>query len=335
MLSRVANSIHWMARYVERAENVARFIDVNYQLALDMPGQSGTADPEQWQPLVITTGDEARFKQRYPDFSQHSVIQFLTFDRENPNSLLSCLAAARENARTVREGISSEMWEQLNLFYLFVRGASVSPHLVVDSPQDFFAQVKQSAHLFNGVTDATMTHGEGWHFARMGRLLERADKTSRILDVKYYILLPRLDDVGTPFDNLQWAALLKSASAYEMYRKRFQSITPERVAEFLILDRDFPRSLHHCLIGAEQSLHAITGSPTDTFRNLAEQRLGRLRSDLRYAQIEEVISVGLHEYLDTFQTRLNQVGDAIYQTFFAMRPVEQAASPSQEQSQRG
>jgi uncharacterized alpha-E superfamily protein len=155
----------------------------------------------------------------------------------------------------------------------------------------------------------------------MARLLERADKTSRILDVKYFILLPALTDVGTPFDDIQWAAVLKSASAFEMYRKRFGRLRPDRVADFLILDREFPRAMHYCVVKAEESLHAISGSPLGTFQNLAEQRLGRVRSELDYAQIQEIIHGGLHEFLDAFQTKLNHVGDAIYHTFFALRPV--------------
>jgi uncharacterized alpha-E superfamily protein len=165
--------------------------------------------------------------------------------------------------------------------------------------------------------DATMTHGEGWHFGRMGRLLERADKTSRILDVKYFMLLPQVDYVGSPYDSLQWTALLKSASAFEMYRKAYRTITPTQVAGFLILDRYFPRSAHYCVVKAAESLHAITGTPADRYANVAEQRLGRLAAELDFADIGETIAGGLHEYLDNFQTRLNDIGTSIHQTFFA------------------
>src|SRR6266481_9861007 len=195
MLSRVAESIYWMSRYVERAENVARFIDVNLQLMLD--SSFGQLE-QQWKPLVSTTGDDAAFEKRYGEATQPSVIRFLTFDGENPNSILSCIRAARENARTVREIISSEMWLQLNKFYLMVTSAAVAPNRM-DSANDFFNEVKEASHLFNGITHATMTQGEAWHFCRLGRQLERADKTSRILDVKYYLLLRSTEDVGTPF----------------------------------------------------------------------------------------------------------------------------------------
>jgi uncharacterized alpha-E superfamily protein len=315
MLSRVADSIYWLSRYIERAENVARFIDVNLHLMLDLP----TGTSEQWEPLVQTTGDVPLFQERYGLATQEHVVAFLTFDAKNPNSILSCLRMARENARSVRQVISSEMWEQVNRFSLMVSAASTDGRLQ-QAPHDLFTEIKMASHLFVGITDATMSHGEGWHFGRLGRLLERADKTSRILDVKYFILLPGPADVGTPFDDIQWAAVLKSASALEMYRKRHGRLSPDRVADFLILDREFPRAMHDCIAKAGESLHAISGTPPGTFQNLAEQRLGRLRSEFDYARIEEIIAGGLHEFLDTFQARLNRVGEAIHETFFALRP---------------
>jgi uncharacterized alpha-E superfamily protein len=166
-----------------------------------------------------------------------------------------------------------------------------------------------------------MTHNEAWHFARLGRLVERADKTSRILDVKYFLLLRDPTDVGTPYDEIQWAALLKSASAFEMYRKHFGRITPARVVEFLLLDRKFPRSVRSCVTKAERSLHAITGTPLESSRTSAELRLGRLRSELEYAEAGEIIRAGLHEHLDALQTKLNGVGDANFETFFTLRPA--------------
>src|SRR5271165_2026863 len=162
MLSRVADSIYWMSRYVERAENVARFVDVNLNLMLDGPSGSD----QQWQPLVSISGDDEDFEKRYHEPTQHNVIQFLTCDRDNPNSIISCLRAARENARSVREVISSEMWLQLNSFYLMVNAAASSGK-GFESPHEFFSEVKLSSHMFTGITDATMTHGEGWHFCRL------------------------------------------------------------------------------------------------------------------------------------------------------------------------
>ncbi len=319
MLSRVANSIYWLTRSVERAENVARFIEVNLNLLLDAPS-GGT----QWEPIVLTTGDLPLFQKRYGKATGANVTQFLAFDEDYANSILSCLRSARENARSVREVISSEMWQQVNSFYLMVVEAAQSHTLMNDisAVLTFFEEVKLQSHLFAGVMDATMTHNEGWHFGQIGRLIERADKTARILDVKYYILLPSVQDVGSSLDELQWIALLKSASAYEMYRKQGQHrISPRGVAEFLILDREFPRSVRSCVLEAERSLHHITGTPIGSGRISVERSLGRLRADLDYITIDEIVSVGLHEFLESLQSRMNEVGGKIFETFFALEPV--------------
>src|ERR1700681_268712 len=314
MLSRVADSIYWMSRYIERAENVARFIDVNFNLMLDLPGGSA----QQWQPLVDITGDTAEFKKSYGATTQHNVVQFLTFDPDNVNSIRSCVRAARENARSVREIISSEMWEQLNEFYLLVNSAAANIGSLRD-PHELFASVKMSSHQLAGVTDATMTHNEGWHFSRLGRQLERADKTSRIVDVKYFLLLPTVADVGTTFDDIQWAAVLRSASAFEMYRKRHGRIVPDRIVEFLLFETEFPRAVQYCLMRARGSVHAISGTPAGMFRHPVERLFGELCSELAYARVEAIIAAGLHQYLDRLQTKMNQVGTGISETFFAAR----------------
>jgi uncharacterized alpha-E superfamily protein len=315
MLSRVADSIYWLNRYVERAENIARFVDVNLNLLLDSPGVM----TEQWKPLVMTTGDLDLFTQRYGEASAENVIQFLTFDQSYSNSILSCLRAARENARSVREIISSEMWEQVNAFYLMVKDASEMQPL--PELPSFFAEVKVASHLFAGIMNATMSHNEGWHFGQLGRLLERADKTARILDVKYFILLPAVSLIGTALDELQWIALLKSASGYEMYRKRQRRIDPTGIAKFLILDREFPRSIQFCLLEAEQSLHQISGSGAGTWHNSAERTLGKLRSELDFITIEEIIQSGLHEFLDHIQTQLNLVSRHVFETFINLETI--------------
>jgi uncharacterized alpha-E superfamily protein len=312
MLSRVADSIYWMSRYVERAENVARFVDVNLNLMLDFSGRA----EQQWQPIVDISGDTEDFAERYGEATESSVIRFLTFDTKNPNSILSCIRAARENARSVREIISSAMWEHLNQSYLMLAASSARRGEFSD-PHELFALVKTASQTFTGITDTTMTHNEGWHFCRLARQLERADKTSRILDVKYFLLLPTVDAVGTTVDDVQWAAVLRSASAFEMYHKRHGRIAPARIVEFLLLDYDFPRAIHHALKAARESVHAITGTPTAMFRGPVEQVLGLLCSELAYAQVDELIAGGLHEYLDGLQTKMNQVGTHIHETFFS------------------
>ncbi len=312
MLSRVADAIYWMSRYVERAENLARFVDVSLNLQIECGSDAG----DLWPSLVHVTGDQEWFSNRYGLATPDSVLHFLTFDVEYRHSIHSCLVAARENARCIRETISSEMWEQLNQYYLTVREAELDPQ-VRQAPQEFFQEVKLQSQLFKGLTDSTMSRGEGWNFARLGRLLERADKTSRLLDVKYYILLPKLHDVNSTIDDLQWQAVLRSVSGFEMYRQQHHGITPQKVVEFLLLDRLFPRAIHYAVTQAEVAMHAITGTPPDTYRNPAEMRLGQLRSELAYASVTEIINNGLHEYIDQLQGRLNQVDSAIYDTFIA------------------
>jgi uncharacterized alpha-E superfamily protein len=316
MLSRVADHIYWMSRYIERAENIARFVDVNLHLMLDLE----MAAHQQWEPMVSITGDHKWFTEKYGEANQENVLRFLTLDRDYPHSILTCLYQARENARSIREVISSEMWEHVNDFYHSVTGPRAASRLLYQ-PHDFFTQVKTNSHLFNGLGSGTFSHGEGWNFGRLGQFLERADKTSRILDVKYFILLPKMEYVGTAYDNAQWAAVLQSASALEMYRMRFHLITPAHVAEFLLFDRDFPRSIQYCLNQALNSLHKITGTPPGTHSNPAERLLGRLLAELNYSDIGEIFQMGLHDFLDNFQAKLNTVGDGIFNTFFALRPV--------------
>ena len=317
MLSRVANSIYWLNRYIERAENIARFSDVNFNMSLDMP----MGMVQQWEPLIMTSGDRALFIERYGEVTPENVIRFLTFDEAYPNSILSCLNSARENARSVREIISSEMWEQVNNFYHFVQDAAKSDK--VPNWPSFFHRVKLESHLFVGITNVTMTHNESWHFGQLGRFLERAEKTTRILDVKYFILLPSVRDIGSTLDELQWAALLRSTSAYEMYRKQdLQRINPTAVARFLLLDPAFPRSIRFCIHRAERSLHRITGTPKGTWCNPVERNLGKLRSDLDYLMIDEVVDTGLHEFLDALQWRINNVDDCIFEMFFDLKPLD-------------
>ena len=311
MLSRVADSIYWLNRYIERAENVARFIDVNLNLMLDLP--AGVSP--QWQPLISVTGDLEQFNNYYDRFDSNNVIQFLCFDLMYENSILSCLSKARENARSVREVISSEMWEEVNSFYLMLKEAGEDRSF--GNLPKLFSRIKMASHRFSGVMDATMSHNEGWHFGQMGRLLERADKTTRILDVKYFLLLPSAEWVGTPLDRIQWMALLRSASAYEMYRKSQHYITPSSVAKFLILDSMFPRSIYFCLLQAKSCLHEITQTPSGNWCNGAERALGRLSSQLGYITIDDIIQSGLHEFLEQMQSSLNEIGNEIHIAFFA------------------
>jgi len=309
MLSRVADGLYWMSRYVERAENIARFIDVNEKLTEE---SESTDSP--WAPLIYTTGDWPLFAERYQSATRDNVLAFLTFDTDYPNSIAACARLARENARAVRESISSAMWEELNKFYLTMSRAALErdPSYL---NYEFYNEVKLACHLFRGVTDATLSRGEGWHFVRLGRLLERADKTSRIVDVKTYGWSSNPDPAQTPAI-VQWSTLLHSVSALEMYRRLYGRIRPTKVADFLILDCEFPRSIRYCLRGAESSLHAMTGSSEGTFSNRAEQLVGRLRSQLDFTRIDDILKEGLHEFIDRLQGDFNQIGIAIQESFF-------------------
>jgi uncharacterized alpha-E superfamily protein len=314
-----------MARYMERAENVARFIGVNLNLQFDLP-----LDPAfQWQPLIDTSGDTADFRKRYGQANQDNVVGFLTYDADNFNSIFSCLRAARENARSVRETISSEMWAQVNSMYLEMQER---PQIAErESLPERFRSIRLGCHMFQGITDATMTHNEAWHFVRLGRKLERADKTSRILDVKYFMLLPSLRDVGSPFDDIQWSAVLKSVSGFEMYRKRYGRIDPRDIVDFLVMDRDFPRSIHYSIRNADESLHAITGTPMGAFAWPSERLTGMLRAELDFTSVDQIIRDGLHGYLDQLQMKMNAIDAGLSEDFFA-GTLEDRAMASQSQS---
>jgi uncharacterized alpha-E superfamily protein len=223
------------------------------------------------------------------------------------------------------------MWEQINRFYLMVRAAAVTGDAIAE-PTAFCDEVKLASHALVGHTDTTMSHGEAWHFSRVGRLLERADKTSRILDVQYFHLLPSTSEVGSPLDLIRWNALLRSTSALAMYRKVHGRITPERVADFLVLDRDFPRAMRFCLMRVQNSVSEITGSRPGTFACRTEQLTGRMRSEMDYTAIEDVIRQGLHEYIDYFQGKLNEIGEALHADFFK-QSVFEPEPPTMTQSQ--
>ncbi|MEM7625805.1 MAG: alpha-E domain-containing protein [Planctomycetota bacterium] len=314
LLSRVANSIYWMSRYIERAENIARFIDVNLQLSLDQFTSAG--DP--WAPLIEVTGDAEDFKSRYDRPTRANVMRFLTLDRAYPNSIANCITLARDNARTIRDIITSEMWQQINALHITVTRAA-DDAIREDRPVEFYHAVKEGCLLFAAHTDATMSHNEGFEFCKLGRMLERADKTSRVMDVKYFLLLPDAEDVGGALDVVQWAALLRSVGALEMYRQVHGVITPGNVAAFLILNPQFPRSLTHGLLQAQGALTQIVG-PGNRHTAEVERRLGRLRSRLQFGQIDEIIDTGLHEFIDRTQLELNRIDESIDEAFFRYTP---------------
>jgi uncharacterized alpha-E superfamily protein len=331
MLSRVADTLYWLARYIERAENNSRILDVNIQVTLDDENSGEEGDRLDWEPILATLEDQKLFHSLYAVTNAETVCEFITFATENPNSIRSCVAAARENARTVREYISSEMWERINGLYLWIN-STAARQLFASSAIDFFRQVVDHSHQFHGTTAATLTHGEGWNFLQIGKYLERADSTSRILDLKYHILLPRGEEVGGNVDTVQWQAVLKSCSAFEAYRKIYTGqVTPGTVAEFIILHDSFPRSIRFCVEGVDAALHRISGCDRTHFGNDAERLSGKLLSVLNYATIDEIFRIGLHQYLDGIQLRLIEISATMHTEYCEW--LEPALEQSQTQTQ--
>lgn len=316
MLSRVADSLFWLGRYTERAENYARFIDVNLNLSLDLP----PGIKEQWNPLLQATGGIQLFTEFFGDkTTRENALFFLAFDDRNMNSIFSSVRFARENARIVRESIPRETWEVLNDLHYFVQASIEKKIWKKEDPKNCFKQIKTQLQLLNGIAIDNVPRTQGWHFSKLGQYLERADKTSRILDVKYHFLLPSVEDVGSPLDFLHWVALLKSVSGFNAYRRMYGKIEPGSIINYLVLNRYFPRSILFCLINVEDCLHEISGSNRG-YSNKAEKAIGNLRADIEFADINDIFKIGLHEYLDQLQQRLNDISDHIYDQYFKIQP---------------
>jgi uncharacterized alpha-E superfamily protein len=317
MLSRVADSLFWLSRYMERAENNSRMLDVNLQLMLDSSVLNQRTSQQHWESIIYSLEDTKLFSELYPAITGQAVAEFVTFQRRNPNSIASCFFNARESARTVREQISTEMFEQINRLFLGFRSGQAA-QLFQSSTYDFFRWILDGCQLFHGTADATMSHDEGWDFIQLGKFLERADQTSRILDIKYHILLPKGEEVGGTVDTIQWHALLRSCSAVEPYRRHYRGlVAPWKVAEFLTKHPTFPRSIRFCVDSLDKSLHDVTGVERGDFRYSveAERLSGKLLADLSYVTISDIFNTGLHEYLDGIQLRLIHINDAIYKEF--------------------
>jgi uncharacterized alpha-E superfamily protein len=314
MLSRAANNLYWMSRHIERAENTARLLDVTYRMSLLPyrilePGQSWA---EPWAIPLVINGLATTYYERYPGtLSADNVLRFMVLDPANPSSLYSCVQAARENARTVRGAITSEMYEDINSLWLEMRNKDYG-RLQTEGLSEFFEWVKIRSHQFRGVTFGTMLRDEGYSFIRLGTFLERADNTARLLDVKYHTLLPSAADVGGAVDYYQWGALLRSLSAFDSYRKVYRDlITPMKVAELLILRDDVPRSLHACM----NEIYDILQELCDESSREAERLAGELHAQLHYGRTAAIINTGLHEYLMAYLEKLFLLTDEINRHF--------------------
>ena len=330
MLSRVADSLYWMSRYVERGENIARILDVNLQLMLDLPKLGAEQEKKIWDPVLRSTGDHEDFDKHYQATTADNVIDFLTLNKKNPNSIFNCITTARENARHVREQISLEMWEEINRTYLWMKGQTLKK-IQKQGPYDFFCEVKNASHLFQGITDGTMTHGEDWDFIQVGKYLERGDMVTRILDANDEIFInapASLMNGGT----LQWSAILRSCSSHDAYRKFYVAqVEPDKVVEFLILNELFPRSIRFCVGALDVALRRISGTQEERFTNQAEKLSGRLVAELNYSALEDIKTVGMHTYMDELQVKLNAIGEAIFQTYLFSPPLpEHDPAPAAE-----
>jgi uncharacterized alpha-E superfamily protein len=315
LLARYADCIFWLARYVERAENLARILDVNETFSRDSKGG------QNWRSIVQLNSDEDRFFATHKAATTASVLKFYVVDATNPNSIVSAIRNARENARTLRPLISTEMWVQLNVFYnrlAAIGGDDLAPGRLAQ----LFATIKEACQTHSGITEGTFFRDQGWYFYQLGRYIERADQTTRLLDIKYHLLLPQVRDVGSPTDVSQWNALLRSAAGYHAYRRlHTASTTPARVAGFLLLNQAFPRSVHHCvretgrLLGEVKSRYALRGA------NDAAEELDRLRAVLGTLTISAILSEGLHEFLDLIQRQLIAITRDLSIAFFGYSPV--------------
>jgi len=313
MLSRTADHLFWMSRYTERAENTARMLDVNYQTSL-LP-QSQAVAQMGWQGLLSISELLYSYKELHGEIQAREVMDFMVKDESNPSSIMSCLSAARENARAVRGALTTEVWETQNTTWLEVKRMIKSGEFEQD-PSQFFEWVKFRSHLSRGVTVGTMLMDESLHFMRLGTFLERADNTARLVDVKFHAVqsdfFGAASEKDQEYDFYHWSAILRSVSAFEIYRKVYRDvIKPERVAELLVLKSDMPRSLHACLNEVVHNLTLVVSNPeSETLR-----RAGKLRSELQYGRIDEILATGLHAYLTQFLDRVNDLGAHISREF--------------------
>ena len=324
LLARYADCIFWLARYIERAENLARILDVNETFSRDSRGG------QNWRSIVQLNSDEERFFATHSAASAHTVVSFYVIDRDNPNSIVSAIQFARENARTLRPLISTEMWTQLNVFYNRLAGLAPAD-LMPGNLAALFAMIKEACQTHTGITEGTFFRDQGWYFYQIGRYIERADQTTRLLDIKYHLLLPSVSDVGSPTDVSQWNALLRSAAGYHAFRRlHAASISPARVAGFLLLNQAFPRSVHHCMREVGRLLSEVKSRYALRHGNDAAEELDRLQTLLGTLDISTILGRGLHEFLDSIQRQLIAITRELSIAFFGFTPAAsqtQAASP--------
>lgn len=321
MLARVAESMYWMSRYMERAEHVARTVWVNYNMLMDLGELAQAMQEKQWQGVMrILRLDHLPEGQEILAHSDRNIGQrvsdFMTFDVRNRNSLINCLTKARENARSIRESISAEMWETLNTLYWSLLADDARQRLE-ESPQQIFQSVMMGSLLFQGVADQTLPHGQGWQFIQLAKYLERVDMTCRIIDTKFDILKSFESTGETPLNNIQWMAVLRSCSSIEAFRRRHVGdLDPQRVAAFLILDKESPRSIRYCVKQAQDAVEGIAMAVHPLEIDPVERVLGRLSSQLEFSENREFSGVGLKYVLKQILDNTGEAASAIQRSYF-------------------
>jgi len=311
MLSRVADSIYWMARYMERAENLARLLMANQNLMLDA-GSRGQEEGNLWEPVLMTTGDEEGYHKLYSTMAGADVEDYLSVRPENSNSILNCIRTARENARMIRDQIPDEVWRSVNDLYLFMT-CDKGEQLRQQVRMDYYEEVVRGSCLFQGVARATMMRDEGWQFLQIGTYLERADKATRLVDMCSD--LPMKKDSQAIEHPLRWQSLLHSCSAYHGYREQDNEIDPRSVLEFLFLSDRFSRSVRFCMREVNRALGQLNPPPGNVGMPAPVRACGLLSAQLEYGTIDEILDHGVHEYIDDLQSKLNTLGLAIFETY--------------------
>lgn len=324
LLARHAESIFWLARQVERANCLARILDVNESFSRNSRGE------HDWESVLRLFADEQTFRATDRKPTAESVIHFYIFDDRNPSSVRSCVRMARENARALRPLISTEMWVQLNGFHnRLSRLRRVD--LEVENLNRLCNYIKESCQTHSGITDETLYRDESWYFHQIGRALERADQTTRLVDVKYHVLLPQPSDVGSPTDEAQWNTVLRSAAGFHAFRRLSpHSMSPARVVEFLVFDRRFPRSVAASVLIAHGHLHELRLKYGHMPKRIASNRLRKLAATLSEDSAEDLVARGMHEGLDEIQLELGEITNALGREYFLLEDVEApAAAPEQ------
>ncbi|MFT6862607.1 MAG: putative alpha-E superfamily protein [Akkermansiaceae bacterium] len=332
MLSRVADSLYWLGRYVERAENLARMVEVTRQEDLESFNQSAIGNV--WQPVIYATILDEDLSEKQQAALDDDPAYYIALSSLNPTSIAACIALARENARTVRDQLSEEMWLELNAIHLFMT-SEVAQERYRSSPEGLFRQIIRFSIIFQGLSQSTIRHDEGWHFSRLGRFIERADKTSRILDTLTF-------NEEMP-SQAALMAVLRSCSAFTAYRAQYRTnLSLKKVAAFLFFSPEFPRSIRFCLGRIDATLLAISGTRQGAFSNEAERLAGRALAMANFTQINQLIEDGLHQEIDRFQGRLNEISQSIFEEYVllpsaireAIRTEGLQTGPSQQQMQK-